>query len=126
MKYTFLLLSLAITVNLSAIEPLKSSIDFKSVIIEGRVIDENTGEGLAGAEVKLLGSEKLIYTDFDGNFSFTDVAPGNYSISVDYISYKKRIITKIEPEIGCLPVTIKLKPVEKLIPLNSNPHFPTA
>ena len=56
--------------------------------LEGRVIDKNTGEYLAGVAVKLEGSDKVVYTDFDGNFKFASVKPGEYHVSANMISYK--------------------------------------
>jgi hypothetical protein len=41
--------------------------------IRGKVIDASTGEGLIGAIVFLTGTTKGTITDFDGNFSMTDV-----------------------------------------------------
>jgi len=80
-----------------AVGPENPPVSSNLTTIEGKVIDELSGEGLAGVEVKLLGLEKVIYTDFDGNFSIPNIVPGTYSLSADYISYKRKIITDINP-----------------------------
>jgi protocatechuate 3,4-dioxygenase beta subunit len=60
----------------------------ENAVISGVVVDKNTGEPLAGVEVKILGSSEKVYTDFDGNFKFTNLSQGVYKIKIDYISYQ--------------------------------------
>lgn len=55
----------------------------------GKVIDESTGETLAGVMVQLEGTDKYVFSDFDGNFKFEDLKPAKYEISISLISYKK-------------------------------------
>lgn len=55
--------------------------------IKGQVVDQNTGESLAGAMVQIQGTEIKTYTDLDGNFKFNSIDPGNYTIEISYISY---------------------------------------
>jgi protocatechuate 3,4-dioxygenase beta subunit len=55
----------------------------------GKVVDQTTGEALAGVEVKLAGADKKAYTDFDGNFRFEELKPGQYQVITSYISYEK-------------------------------------
>ncbi len=56
--------------------------------IEGKVIDYNTGEALTGVKVILSGSNKVTYTDFEGQFQFEDLDKGKYDIEFEYVSYK--------------------------------------
>lgn len=58
--------------------------------VEGTILDNETGEGLVGVEVKLEGTQKSTYTDFDGNFSFNSVLPGEYALKANYVSYKEK------------------------------------
>ena len=106
--------------------PENSVISSNLTIIEGKVIDENTGEGLPGVEVKLLGSEKVIYTDFDGNFSIEGIIPGSYSLSADYISYNRKIITNVKPVTGSSNYTIKLRMIDKSAPHSRLSQAPKA
>jgi len=64
----------------------------KSAIIEGMIIDNQTGEVLAGASVNIEGTDIKTYTDFDGSFKINDLRPGNYNLVVSYISYKKSLV----------------------------------
>lgn len=55
--------------------------------LSGVVLDNETGEALAGVAICFEGSNETVYTDFDGNFKIANVVPGNYNILSSYISY---------------------------------------
>ena len=59
-----------------------------SVVLSGTISDMNSGESLVGVEVKIEGTDLKTYTDFDGNFTFKNVKPGEYKVVANYISYK--------------------------------------
>lgn len=59
--------------------------------VQGKVIDKNTGEALAGVSVIVSGQE--VFTDFDGNFNISISL--DESVEVSFISYKS---VKIEAE----------------------------
>ncbi|MDP5045036.1 MAG: TonB-dependent receptor [Leeuwenhoekiella sp.] len=62
--------------------------------ISGTVKD-NAGMALPGVNVILESMSKGSVTDFDGNYTITDVANGSYTILVSYVGFKteKRAIT---------------------------------
>jgi len=60
-----------------------------TVALTGTITDSQSGELLAGVEVSIEGTGTKTYTDFDGNFLFQDIKPGEYKIVTNYISYKK-------------------------------------
>lgn len=62
----------------------------KTVTISGKVIDKASQEALAGALVKIDGIEKEVYTDLDGNFSISGIAPDTYKIKCSMISYSEQ------------------------------------
>jgi len=57
--------------------------------IKGRVVDGESGEGLAGANVRVLESQPLrgAATDLDGNFLIPQVAIGKYDVQITYAGY---------------------------------------
>jgi hypothetical protein len=55
--------------------------------LSGVVLDNETGETLTGVAIRFEGSKQTVYTDFDGNFTISNVIPGNYNILSSYISY---------------------------------------
>lgn len=64
-----------------------------TIALKGNVADEKSGEALVGVEIKLEGTDLKTYSDFDGNFSFNDVKPGEYNVIANYISYEKETET---------------------------------
>ncbi len=79
-------------------DPVNKSIsETNTNSISGSVTDMITGEGLTGVKVLLLENNTTVYTDFNGNFSFQEIASGDYTISIEYISYKKNVVNKVSP-----------------------------
>ena len=81
-----------------------------TVNISGTVTDAKTGETLVGVQVQLDGTNKKVYTDFDGNFTFDDILPGKYDITASYISYEKQKIEKQDIDIFSSRIKVQLKP----------------
>jgi len=89
----------------------KTSKDAKNealVALSGTVSDSGSGESLVGVEVKIEGTEEKTYTDFDGNFVFSNVKPGEYKLTANYISYQKSTET-LEVNGNDKQVTIKME-----------------
>jgi len=77
--------------------------------ITGKVVDFNNQEGLAGVAVKIVGTDKTVYTDFEGNF-FIDNIPANSKVKlqVNYISYNTVVINnlKLSPSSNAVKVSL--------------------
>ncbi len=56
--------------------------------LNGKVVDSNTGEALVGVTVRIDGTQRVAFTDFDGNFEFTNINPDGLTLSANYISYQ--------------------------------------
>lgn len=54
--------------------------------LTGIVVDEQSNETLAG--VSILVDGKKYYSDLDGKFAISDVTPGKYELTVEFISYE--------------------------------------
>jgi len=80
-----------------------------TISLSGTVIDFESGEALTGVEVKLEGTDIKTYTDFDGNFEFDGVKPGNYNIIASYISYDKSLVENFKANVENSEVDIKLQ-----------------
>lgn len=77
--------------------------------MSGKVIDKVTGETLAGVMVELEGTDKYVFSDFDGNFTFEELKPAEYNLTFSLISYEK---SKVKVDLNKKePVEIKLKTV---------------
>lgn len=54
--------------------------------VSGKVVDEETGEGLAGAAVVIPSAGKGALTDFNGDFKFS-VKAGTYTLRITYVGF---------------------------------------
>ncbi len=58
-------------------------------ILSGSVTDLSMyNEPLSFAEVSLKNTERATRTNFNGNFEFTDLAPGTYTLVVGFLGYE--------------------------------------
>lgn len=127
MKY--LLLTVIMTVfclQSYAEEPGAEKKEIKtSVKIKGIVVDSHSSKSLTGVEVKVLGSENVsVLTGFDGEFEITELPPGEYTLQINYISYKKRILRSVKPNDGI--IKIELKQESAVTPVEKNKSLPRA
>ena len=111
----FFLLNI-LPVNSHEPEKKYSSIGMNTII--GQITDEVTGEELAGVKVSIAGAGLEVYTNFEGNFVFDNVSPGEYILCAEYVSYQKRLIRRIKQ--GQNFIQIKLKNNSYLISPNIN------
>ena len=79
-----------------------------TISISGTVLDMNTGEALTGVEVTIDGTDIKAYSDFDGNFTISELSPGEYDIVASFISYKKSLVEDFNAD-GNQQVKIKLQ-----------------
>jgi iron complex outermembrane recepter protein len=80
--------------------------------IQGMVYDDNSGVGLAGANIRLEEMNQGISSADSGKFSFSDIPNGRYTISVGYIGYKLK------------KISVLVKNTEKMfIPINLVPYI---
>lgn len=75
--------------------PLPSAIQTPPVAITltGNVIDNETGESLAGARIEIEETGEEFFTDIFGNFTIKAPNAESYTLKVSYISYKEKEIT---------------------------------
>jgi len=86
---TVLITSLAFAEGNSTTPPLTTS------TVVGTVLDNNTGETLAGVAITLEGTDQKVYTDLDGNFTIKEIKPGTYNLIISMISYKNSLVENI-------------------------------
>ena len=76
-KLAAVLLALVIGSSVFAIENPKSKGEAKAApSLVGMVVDQETGEALTGVSVKIDGTDKCVFTDFDGQFETKNLEPG--------------------------------------------------
>lgn len=91
MKKTTSIVVLALTVA-----ALNAQIANLSGVITGKIIDATSGEVLIGANVFISGTTTGTITDFDGNYSLTNIEPGIISVTASYISYETHVFEEVE------------------------------
>jgi TonB family protein len=57
--------------------------------LSGRIIDKNTGEPLAGANIIVNDTSIGSASDREGNFQLQNIPPGDHEISVSYVGYNR-------------------------------------
>lgn len=83
-----LMLTLAVTAKENEAKKESATDNAASIVLVGSISDAKSGESLVGVEVKIEGTDLKTYTDFDGNFTFNNVKPGECKVVANYISYK--------------------------------------
>lgn len=68
--------------------------------IKGQVTDKETGETLPGVNIIIRGSSLGAASDLDGNYTISNIRPGEYSIEISYIGYERQLITGVAVEAG--------------------------
>ena len=79
----------------------------------GRVTDERTSDGVAGARVLLVGSTRIEQTGQDGSYLFRGMSPGDHQVRVLAIGFsaQARTATVIAGETATLDFTMTPVPV---------------
>jgi hypothetical protein len=113
MRKVLLLLVLALGISqVRADEPENSKPAAKeTTMIEGKVLDNLTGEALVGVSLKLSGSDKKTYSDLDGNFKFDGIPTGTYDIEIDYVSYEDITLKDVSTAETDVKLKVQLEPV---------------
>ncbi len=64
--------------------------------LQGKVIDANTSEGLAGVVIEVEGTDIKVFTDFDGNFTLPALPEGSYNLISSFVSYNELKLRNIK------------------------------
>ena len=86
MKITQLIILLCLAVR---------SVNAQTGKITGKVINASTGQPFGGASLKLVNKNISKAADLNGQFSFTKLEAGNYSISCTYTGFQEKIVDEI-------------------------------
>lgn len=68
---------------------LFSTLIYAQQSISGVVTDAETNEPLIGVTIIVDGTNKGVVTDFDGNFTISNMDPGDYTLNLSYTGYGK-------------------------------------
>ena len=102
----------AVTIAMAGEKKDKEAVELNvsaTTVLSGSVIDQTTNEALVGVKIELEGTSKVVYTDFDGNYTFENVKPGTYNLTATYVSYDKKCMEDISVNPSKNNVIISLK-----------------
>src|SRR5690554_1718987 len=84
LSLSFILLLFSVSAVLSQVADIS-----KRIAISGTVHDADNGGRMAASTVSLQPANRHVETDKDGFFSFGDLEPGDYKLSVQFIGYEE-------------------------------------
>lgn len=67
--------------------------------ISGRVVDKQTGEPLAGANVVIDGTLLGASTDGDGYYFIINIPPGTYTLTFSYVGYNELKVRNVQVQV---------------------------
>ena len=83
-----------------------------SKTLAGVITDKVTQEHLSGVYLYFDKLGKGVYSGADGNFNLNEIEPGNYNVTITYISYhEKKVSVKVKKSRKNYK-TIQLDPVQ--------------
>lgn len=91
---------------------VESKTEATTVSLSGQVVDQESQEALVGVKVSLEGTDKVAYTDFDGNYQLNGIEAGQYSLTASYISYRESKIENVQVSLKKSKVNISLEVVD--------------
>lgn len=108
-KVTIIILSLIFLSGISsAIADNTGEGAVKTVTLSGKVIDKTNHEKLAGALIRIEGTDLETYTDFDGNFTISGLLPDTYKVKCSMISYSDcEEEIKIDQKAGDIEISLE-------------------
>ena len=89
MKYIFTVFTFFL-----ALASVAQAEDPKTGLLRGTVIDDDFGDPVMYAEVRVEGLDVSTLTDLDGQYSF-ELAPGTYTLSVEFLGYAKQVVSEV-------------------------------
>ena len=100
MSFAFLLIvTLILSVPMIPVLDMAALAQQKGVI-NGKVTDSATKEGLVGVNVLIKGTYYGATTDIDGNYQIKNMSPGNYTLTFRLIGYKEVEHTEVKVSEG--------------------------
>jgi TonB-linked SusC/RagA family outer membrane protein len=86
----------------------------QTLSVSGTLIDETTGEPLFGASVIVQGTSNGTTSDFDGNFSLTNVDEGQVLV-ISYVGFLNKEVTVTGSDLGTIPMQEDVATLDEVI-----------
>ena len=114
----FILFSVNRILLLFAFLSLSNIVLSQNFLIEGKLIDETTGESLAGATIYIDGTSNGVTTDINGNYSLrvSKSQSENFNVIIQFLGYKNDTIAVKKSQ---LPLNLNVKLSQSAESLNT-------
>lgn len=76
--------------------------------LNGKITDASSGEELIGASITVVGTYSGGVSDYKGDYSISNIKPGDYQVKFQYIGYETKIFNGIKITKG-KPLTLNVK-----------------
>jgi len=96
---------------MAAAMPLRQATAQGTGTVRGTVMDSTSQQPVAGAQVSLVGTNRIAYTDASGVYRFTGVAPGAVTVRAQRIGFAQRTASVNLTEGGLASADLVLQPV---------------
>jgi iron complex outermembrane recepter protein len=115
-RFTYLMGTLALT--LSAMVLLSGGIakihaQNNGIPLKGSVIEAGTGDAIPGASVQLEERERGVATNVDGQFEFSNVEPGIYTLFIRSVGFTTQTVTVEHPAGDDLVIRMHISVVQE-------------
>ncbi|WP_341903389.1 TonB-dependent receptor [Fluviicola taffensis] len=74
--------------------------DKNTGVIQGKVIDSETGEGLPSAQVELVEQSKKVLSDIEGIYNFSKLEKGAYTVRIVYPGFPTQVVNDVKVKDG--------------------------
>ena len=64
--------------------------------LKGVLTDQESGEKLVGAYVRIVGTYGAAISEVDGSFKIANIKPGSYTINISFMGYQQKVYNDIE------------------------------
>lgn len=92
---------------------------FSQTTIQGKITEEATGDVVLFATIALYKNDVLMQgteSDFDGNYSFSDIDPGTYALEVSFLGLTTQRVNGVIAKAGKVNVVnVVMKPESQLL-----------
>ena len=99
-KIGFILTIFSLITLLSGNEVFAQKGSTEKGIIEGKVVDEKTGDPLIGARIMIKGTKRGGLSKYDGSYIIRKVDAGEYTLQFTYVGYSKAEVTNVVVKAG--------------------------
>jgi hypothetical protein len=68
----------------------------QNATLNGKIVDQESGEELLGANVLLVGTTLGAASDLDGKYALRNIPPGRYDIRFSYVGYTTKLVAGVD------------------------------